>query len=214
MPLRRRKSCDMLPSMPEKLFPTIGLEAFSDGVLAVIITIMVLELKVPHENGITGLVSIAPILFVYFLSFSFTAIYWVNHHQLIHRVEQCDHRVLYANLAYLFAASLLPFFTAYVIEKGSDSFSVALYAASMIFTGFCFFLLRISIERLLRQTGNLRCEDTATQRKHLVSLLLYVAAVPMAHFHPYLALGLITLVTVIWIIPTAGTWHAGTDSPH
>ena len=129
-------------------------------------------------------------------------------------MEQCDHHVLYANLAYLFAASLLPFFTAYVIEKGSDSFSVALYAASMIFTGFCFFLLRISIERLLRQTGNLRCEDTATQRKHLVSLLLYVAAVPMAHFHPYLALGLITLVTVIWIIPTAGTWHAGTDSPH
>ena len=151
MPLRRRKSCDMLPSMLEKLFPTTRLEAFSDGVLAVIITIMVLELKVPHENGITGLVSIAPTLFVYFLSFSFTAIYWVNHHQLIHRVEQCDHRVLYANLAYLFAASLLPFFTAYVIEKGSDSFSVALYAASMIFTGFCFFLLRISIERLLGQ---------------------------------------------------------------
>ena len=80
MPLRRRKSCDMLPSMLEKLFPTTRLEAFSDGVLAVIITIMVLELKVPHENGITGLVSIAPTLFVYFLSFSFTAIYWVNHH--------------------------------------------------------------------------------------------------------------------------------------
>lgn len=204
----------MLPSMPEKLFPTNRLEAFSDGVLAVIITIMVLEFKVPHENGIAGLVTIAPILFVYFLSFSFTAIYWVNHHQLIRRIQHCDHAVLYANLAYLFAASLLPFFTAYVIEKGSDSFSVALYAASMIFTGACFLLLRISIERLLRQSGDLRGEDTATQRKHFVSLGLYLAAVPMAHFHPYLALGLITLVTVIWIIPTAGTRHAETDRLH
>jgi uncharacterized membrane protein len=204
----------MLPSMPEMLFPTTRLEAFSDGVLAVIITIMVLEFKVPHENGLAGLVSITPTLFVYFLSFSFTAIYWVNHHQLIHRVEQCDHRVLYANLAYLFAASLLPFFTAYVLEKGSDSFSVALYAASMIFTGFCFLLLRISIGRLLRRTGSLRFEDTATQRKHLASLLLYVAAIPMAHFHPHIALGLITLVTVIWIIPTAGARHVRSHGPH
>jgi len=204
----------MLPSMPEKLFPTNRLEAFSDGVLAVIITIMVLEFKVPHENGLVGLVSIAPTLFVYFLSFSFTAIYWVNHHQLIRRIEQCDHSVLYANLAYLFAASLLPFFTAYVIEKGSDSFSVALYAASMIFTGFCFLLLRISIGRLLSQSGNLRYEDTATQRKHLLSLLLYVAAIPMAHFHPHLALGLIMVVTVIWIIPTAGAWHARNHGVH
>jgi uncharacterized membrane protein len=200
--------------MPEKLFPTTRLEAFSDGVLAVIITIMVLELKVPHESGLAGLLSITPILFVYFLSFSFTAIYWVNHHQLIRRVERCDHLVLYANLAYLFAASLLPFFTAYVIEKGSDSFSVALYAASMIFAGLCFFLLRISIDRLLKQSGGLLREDATTQRKHVVSLLLYVVAIPMAHFHPYIALGLITLVTVIWIIPTAGMWRGRTDMSH
>ncbi len=129
----------MLPSMLEKLFPTTRLEAFSDGVLAVVITIMVLELKVPHKDGLSGLISIAPTLFVYLLSFCFTGIYWINHHHLIRRVKQCDHRVLYANLAYLFSASLLPFFTAYVIEKASDSFSVALYAASMIFTAFCFF---------------------------------------------------------------------------
>src|ERR1700754_1830670 len=137
----------MLPFMPEKpsvkLFPTTRLEAFSDGVLAVIITIMVLELKVPHRDGFAGLLSIAPTLFIYLLSFTFTGIYWVNHHHLIRRVEQCDHRVLWANLSYLFGASLLPFFTAYVIDKNSDAFSVALYAASMIFTGSCFFLLRL-----------------------------------------------------------------------
>jgi uncharacterized membrane protein len=189
--------------MAEKLFPTTRLEAFSDGVLAVVITIMVLELKVPHEDGLVGLLSLAPILFVYLLSFAFTAIYWVNHHHLIRRVERCDHRVLYANFAYLFAASLLPFFTAYVIEKHSNAFSVALYAASMIFAGFCFFLLRLAVERLLRLSGDLSQEDTATQRKHILSLVLYLASVPLAHFHPYVALGMITLVTIIWIIPTA-----------
>ena len=200
--------------MPDKLFPTARLEAFSDGVLAVIITIMVLELKVPHEDGMVGLLSIAPTLFVYLLSFSFIGIYWVNHHHLVRRVEQCDHRVLYTNLAYLFAASLLPFFTAYVIEKRSDSFSVAIYAASMIFTGFTFFLLRLSIERLLKQSGDLSREDTATQRKHIASLVLYLVAIPLAQFHSYIALGIITLVTVIWIIPTAGAKPSSEDRQH
>jgi uncharacterized membrane protein len=193
--------------MPEKIFPTTRLEAFSDGVLAVIITIMVLELKIPHEDGMAGLISIAPIIFIYLLSFTFTGIYWVNHHHLIHRVEECDHRVLYANLGFLFTASLLPFFTSYVIEKHVDSFSVALYAASMILTGFTFLLLRLSVGRLLRRTGDLAEEDLATQRKHYFSLALYLVAIPLAHFHPYVALGIITLVTVIWIVPTAKSDH-------
>lgn len=189
--------------MPEKTFPTTRLEAFSDGVLAVVITIMVLELKVPHTHGMVGLLSIAPILFVYLLSFAFTAIYWVNHHHLIRRIERCDHRVLYANMGFLFAASLLPFSTAYVIEEHSDSFSVSLYAASMIFTAFCFLLLRLAVDRLLRQAGDLNPEDRVTQRKHLISLGLYFIAIPLAQFHPYIALGIITLVTVVWIVPTA-----------
>ncbi len=191
--------------MPETLFPTTRLEAFSDGVLAVIITIMVLELKVPEQNGLSGLLKIVPVLFIYLLSFTFIGIYWINHHHLIHRTEQADPRVLYANLAFLFSASLLPFFTAYVIEKHSDSFSVALYAASMIFSGFTFLLLRLAVGRLLKQTGELQPEDIATQRKHYASLILYLIAIPLAHFHPYLALAAITLVTVVWIVPTAAT---------
>jgi len=187
-----------------KLLPTTRLEAFSDGVLAVIITIMVLELKVPHKDGLPGLLSIAPIFFVYFLSFAFIAIYWVNHHSLIQRIDECDHRVLYANLSFLFASSLLPFFTAYVIEKHSDSFSVALYAASMIFTALSFLLLRLSVGRLLKQSGKLNVEDTATQRKHVTSMVIYIAAIPLAHYHPYIALGMITMTTVIWIVPTIG----------
>jgi uncharacterized membrane protein len=189
--------------MPESLFPTTRLEAFSDGVLAVIITIMVLELKVPHADGPQGLWSVAPILFIYLLSFTFTGIYWINHHHLVHRIEQCDHRVLYANFGFLFSASLLPFFTSYVIEKHSDAFSVALYAGSMIFSAFTFLLLRLAVQRLLVQSGELQVVDVATARKHYISLGLYLAAIPLAHFHSHVALGLLTLVTVIWIIPTA-----------
>ncbi|HMH15565.1 MAG TPA: TMEM175 family protein [Edaphobacter sp.] len=189
--------------MPEKLFLTTRLEAFSDGVLAVIITIMVLELKIPHENGLPGLLAIAPILFIYLLSFSFTGIYWINHHHLISRIERADPRVLYANLAFLFCASLLPFFTSYVIEKKADSFSVALYAASMILTGISFLFLRLAIGRLLKLTGELQQEDVATERKHYASLALYLIAIPLAHFHPWFALAVITLVTVVWIVPIA-----------
>lgn len=203
MPARIPLRVRFVTAMAEKLYPTTRLEAFSDGVLAVVITIMVLELKVPHKDGMAGLLSIAPILFVYLLSFALTSIYWVNHHQMVRRVEECDHRVLYANMGFLFSASLLPFFTAYLIEKHSDSFSVALYAASMIFTALCFFLLRLAIGRLLRQSGRLSPEDTATQHKHIASLALYIAAIPLAHFHPHIALGAITMVTIIWIVPTA-----------
>lgn len=108
--------------MDDQLSSTSRLEAFSDGVIAVIITIMVLELKVPSQKGIAGLLTILPTLIVYFISFSFTAIYWINHHHLVSRIEQADQRTLYANLAFLFCLSLLPFFTSYVLDKESDSF--------------------------------------------------------------------------------------------
>src|SRR5215469_11692160 len=188
--------------MPVDLFPTTRLEAFSDGVLAVIITIMVLELKVPHQDGVAGLLTIVPIIFVYLLSFTFIGIYWCNHHYLIHRIEQADHRILYANLGFLFCASLLPFFTAYVLDKKSNPFSVSLYAASMIVTGFSFLLLRLAVRRRLRQAGTLEFEDIATERKHYASLAIYIVAILLAHFHSYIALCVIALVTIVWIFPT------------
>jgi len=180
------------------------LEAFSDGVIAVIITIMVLELKVPHQNGFSGLYAVLPTLFVYALSFAFTGIYWINHHHLVHRTDEADSLILYANLAFLFSLSLLPFFTSYVLDKKMDSFSVALYAASMIANGFTFMGLRIAIARRLRRAGTLLHEDTAVEHKHWMSLLVYFVAMPMAFYHPHVALGMIALVTVIWITPTAG----------
>jgi uncharacterized membrane protein len=201
--------------MPHHLASPARLEAFSDGVIAVIITIMVLELKVPHQDGLAGLYSVVPTLAVYAISFAFTGIYWINHHHLVHRIEETDELVLYANLAFLFCLSLLPFLTSYVLDKKMDSFSVALYAASMVVTGFSFLLLRLAIGRRLRLTGKLETQDTSVQRKHWMSLLTYVIAIPMAFYHPHIALGLCAFVTVIWITPTAGVKpKEPTDNAH
>jgi len=190
--------------MAHHLSSPARLEAFSDGVIAVIITIMVLELKVPHQDGPAGLYSVLPTLYVYAISFAFTGIYWINHHHLVHRTEEADEPILYANLFFLFCLSLLPFFTSYVLDKKLDSFSVALYSASMVVTGFSFMLLRLSISRRLRLADKLQTRDTSIQHKHWMSLLTYLIAIPLAFYHPHLALGLCAFVTVIWITPPAG----------
>jgi uncharacterized membrane protein len=190
--------------MSHRVFSTVRLEAFSDGVIAVIITIMVLELKIPHQEGVAGLRAVLPTLYLYFISFAFTGIYWINHHHLLHRAEEADDRILYANLGFLFCLSLLPFFTSYVLDNKMDSLSVAIYIASMILTGFSFLLLRLAIARRLRNVGKLEAEDTAVQRKNYLSLFVYLVAIPLAFQHPRMALGLVAFVTVIWITPTTG----------
>jgi uncharacterized membrane protein len=190
------------------------LEAFSDGVIAVIITIMVLELKVPHLSGVAGLRPVLPTLAIYALSFTFVSIYWINHHHLVHRAEEADQAILYANLAFLFCLSLLPFFTSYLIEMKMDSFSVALYAVSMVVTGFSFLLLRLSIGWRLRHSGSLSREDKAAEYKHWISLALYLIAIPLAFYHSYSALGIVALVTLVWIYPTSHVAILSHDSSH
>ena len=187
--------------MPKKPPSTARLEAFSDGVIAVIITIMVLELKVPQTNGLEALHAIVPILLIYLLSFTFTGIYWTNHHHLIERVDSSDPVTLYANLIFLFCLSLLPFSTSYVLAKNMNSFAVCFYAVSMIACGFSFLLLRLAVHRSLRRAGSLKREDVSAQRKHLASLALYVVVVPLAFFHSRAALLIIALITVVWIVP-------------
>ena len=187
--------------MPQKPPSTTRLEAFSDGVIAVIITVMVLELKVPHENGIAAFYAILPTLQIYLLSYAFTGIYWINHQHLLDRTESADHLILYANLGFLFFLSLLPFSTLYVIEKNIDSFAVSLYAVSMLLTGFAFLLLRLAIHRSLLRSGDLEHEDNAQRVKHLASLSLYLLSIPLAFLNAELALAVIALVTVIWILP-------------
>ncbi len=205
----------LLPStpMPQHVSSPGRLEAFSDGVIAVIITIMVLELKVPHQDGLAGLLAVLPTLCLYLISFAFTAIYWVNHHHLIHRTEEADELILYANLGFLFCLSLLPFFTSYVLEKKMDSFSVAIYIGSMILTGFSFLLLRLAIARRLRHAGKFEEEDKAVERKNYLSLFVYAVAIPLAFQHPHVALGLVAFVTIIWITPTTGIKPRAAEHP-
>lgn len=179
------------------------LEAFSDGVIAVIITIMVLELKVPPHDGLVGFWSIVPTLCVYALSFGFTGVYWINHHHLVHRTDQADERTLYANLFFLFWLSLMPFFTAYLIDMKMSSFSVLLYVSLMVLIGASFLVLRLTIGRHLRETGILDRDDAAAERKHWVSLGLYVIAILCSFPYPRIALGIVGLVMVIWVLPTA-----------
>ena len=199
--------------MGHHVFTPGRLEAFSDGVIAVIITIMVLELKVPHQDGVAGLRAVLPTLCLYLISFAFVGIYWINHHQLVHRTEDADELVLYANLVWLFCLSLLPFFTSYVLDKKMSSFSVALYVSSMIVTGFSFLLLRLSISRRLRHAGRFEAEDKAVERKNWLSLFVYAVAVPVAFQHPRLSLGLTAFVTLIWITPTTGLKRADEYPP-
>jgi uncharacterized membrane protein len=185
-------------------FSPSRLEAFSDGVIAVIITIMVLELKVPADSGPIGLWEVAPAVAVYALSFGFVGIYWVNHHLLVHRIRHASPRILWANLVWLFCLSLVPFLTAYVVEKREDSFSVSLYAAWFLVTAFGFMLLRLAVAARQYAEGSLEHTDHALARKHWGSLAAYVACIPLAYWRPIASLALVALVTAIWIIPTLG----------
>jgi uncharacterized membrane protein len=198
--------------MPKAHASPARLEAFSDGVIAVIITIMVLELKVPHDLGLAGFVAVLPTLAVYLLSFAFTGVYWVNHHHLVHRTDQANERILYANLAFLFCLSLLPFFTAYVLDHKMDSFSVCIYVISMMFTGASFLVLRLAIGHHLRTSGKLEREDMIAERKHWLSILLYLVAIGLSLRRPLLALGIVALISIIWIVPTAPVVPSATCS--
>ena len=195
--------------MPRQPTPA-RLEAFSDGVIAVIITIMVLDLHVPREVGWAGLRAIVPTLAAYLLSFVFTGIYWVNHGHMIDRLTQVDAAILWTNLSLLFALSLLPFFTAYLIDKHFDSFSVALYAVSLLLPALAYQLLSYAIRhhlRLIRAEGELE-QHRVEAWKGWVSFASYVAGALLAFSHPRLALTLLASVTVIWIVPTFGTHRA------
>jgi uncharacterized membrane protein len=183
--------------MPTEQLSTARMEAFSDGVIAVIITIMVLELHVPseHLSNLDGLRSIAPVLFIYLLSFVQVGIYWVNHHYLIDDAEGATHGILWANLAFLFCLSLFPFAARWVGERGISSFSIALYSFVSVLPGIAWTVLSYLI---CRDSGAVKADGPV---KLFSSTGLYIAAVPMAFLSPYASLGVLILVAIIWLIP-------------
>jgi uncharacterized membrane protein len=182
---------------------TNRIEAFSDGVMAIIITIMVLELKAPHDPTPTSLAKMWPVLFAYVLSFLIIAIYWVNHHHLIHMVSRVDAIILWANINLLFWISLMPWVTVYLGDNHALPFPVALYAAVSLAGAISFFLLRASIAR---QHHDLVFEQVNKKmaRKNLIAILIYLVAIVVAFIYTPLALILIATPAAMYFLPERG----------
>jgi TMEM175 potassium channel family protein len=176
------------------------LEAFSDGVLAIIITIMVLELKAPHEATIEALRPLVPVFLSYVLSFVFLGIYWNNHHHLLQAARQVSGRILWANMHLLFWLSLIPFVTAWMGETGFAAWPVAAYGVVMLLAGVAYFILsRVLIAH--HGEGSLLARAVGGDLKGKVSLLLYAVAIPLAFVDPRIACGLYVVVAVMWLVP-------------
>lgn len=176
------------------------LEAFSDGVIAIIITIMVLELHVPHGEHITDLVPLLPVLFSYVLSFVYVGIYWNNHHHMIYAAKTINGSILWANLHLLFWLSLIPFATAWMGENHFSRWPVILYGAVLIMTGMAYNIL---CGLLIRQAGEGSALAVALGRdwKGKLSVVIYLIAIALAFINPWISFGLYVLVAMIWFIP-------------
>jgi uncharacterized membrane protein len=189
------------------------LEAFSDGVIAIIITIMVLELKVPHgEDDLWAVASLLPVFVSYVLSFVFIGIYWNNHHHLLHTVRQVNGRILWSNLHLLFWLSLVPFVTGWMGENDFAPWPVALYGTVMLMAGVAYFVLTRAI---IRHHGRDSVLATAVGRdlKGRASLALYALAVPLSFLNRWVAFGLYVVVAVMWFVPDRRIERALTNPP-
>ena len=176
------------------------LEAFSDGVIAIIITIMVLELKVPHDTTLEALRPLVPVFLSYVLSFVFVGIYWNNHHHMLQAAQHVNGATLWANLHLLFWLSLIPFGTAWMGENHFEAVPVALYGTLLLMCGVAYTILS---RRLIAQHGpeSALARAVGKDRKGLVSLVIYACAVPTAFFSPALSCALYVIVAVMWLIP-------------
>src|SRR3989440_11176005 len=187
---------------------TNRIEAFSDGVIAILITIMVLELKAPHDPTPASLAQMWPTFFAYILSFIIIAIYWVNHHHLIHLVARLDSIILWANMNLLFWISLIPWVTVYLGDNHALPFPVALYAAVSAAGAISFFLLRESIARHHHEPEFKRLNKRMA-RKNLIAVFIYVAAIVAAFVYTPLALIMIALPATMYFLPERGIGKFG-----
>ncbi len=178
------------------------LEAFSDGVLAIIVTIMVLEMKAPDgTNYISDIRPLIPKIISYALSYLFVAIYWVNHHHLIHTVKKVKPSIMWANLNLLFWLSLIPFATAWMGENHFEKHTVATYALLACLCGISFAILQKSIAKHYDES-TLKTIDRESKWKLVWSMILYISAIPVAlYVNPLFAGFLFFVVSVMWLIP-------------
>ena len=176
------------------------LEAFSDGVIAIIITIMVLELKVPHGATFDTLLPLAPVLLSYVLSFIYVGIYWNNHHHLLHAVTHVSGSVLWANLHLLFWLSLIPFVTGWMGENHFAPIPVAAYGIVLFM---CAIAYKVLVHCLThhRDGNKVLAEAIGTDRKGSISLVLYLLGVALAFVHSWLGFSCYVVVAMMWLVP-------------
>lgn len=177
------------------------LEAFSDGVLAIIITIMVLEIKVPHKATLGALLQLGPVFLSYLLSFVFLGIYWGNHHHLLHTLHHVSSGVIWGNMHLLFWLSLIPFTTGWMGENHFAPYPVALYAINLLLCAIAFYLLQRAIT-VQHATRTALSEALAKQeRKGILSLVLYIVSVGTAFIQPVISEAIFVLTAIMWVIP-------------
>jgi uncharacterized membrane protein len=178
----------------------VRLEAFSDGVLAIIITIMVLELKVPQGDDLISLKPIFPVFLSYILSFIYIGIYWNNHHHLLHTVKQVSGGILWANLHLLFWLSLVPFVTGWMGENNFAKVPVAFYGINMLMAAIAYYIL---VKCILKKHGkeSILAKAIGKDIKGKASLFLYLFAIGSAFIYEWLAGSIYILVALMWIIP-------------
>jgi uncharacterized membrane protein len=177
------------------------LEAFSDGVLAIIITIMVLELKVPHSSDWEVLREMLPVFSGYILSFIFVGIYWVNHHHLLHLARHVNSVIMWANLNLLFWLSLIPFATGWMGENHFSTNTVVVYAVLLELCGVAFTLVQWSITRSHHIDGALQLAVKRLTRKGLVSMVAYSIAIAAAFYNTNISCLLFVFVAIMWLVP-------------
>ncbi len=177
------------------------LEAFSDGVLAIIITIMVLELKVPESSDWSALLSIGHVLLNYLLSFIIVGIYWGNHHHLLHTVHHVNSKIIWSNNHLLFWLSLIPFTTQYMGEHPDATVPFALYGINLLCCAISYTLLQNTIMKHHKQPTALADALVKQKKKGYLSLILYISSIIIAFIHPILSTVPIIIVAVLWVIP-------------
>lgn len=176
------------------------LEAFSDGVIAIIITIMVLELKVPHGTDVAALRPLIPVLISYVLSFVYVGIYWNNHHHLFQAAVKVNGRILWSNLHLLFWLSLVPFITGWMGENHFAALPVALYGTILLMAGLAYFILAQALSVHHGKDSKLAVA-IGKDYKGMISLVIYTVAILLSFFNRWIAFGLYVCVAIIWFIP-------------
>lgn len=179
------------------------LEAFSDGVLAIIITIMVLELKVPTEagGGFSKLTPLIPRFLSYILSFIYVGIYWNNHHHLFQATQKVNGRILWANLHLLFWLSLFPFVTAWAGENHLDAAPIALYGGVLCMAAIAWVILLKSLLKIEDNQSILSKAVNGNRFKETISPVIYILGIILAFFQPAVSIGLYAVAAILWLIP-------------